>query len=177
MVITPAIIGWHSGTNFVQARLDIYAPTGSYREGSLANIGMNYWTFTPSVSYTRIEPSLGMNFSVSVGIDFNTTNNADGYHSGTMFHGSATALKTIGSTGASLGLLFSMMEQISNDTGGLADVLGGLRGQAFAVGPVGTYEFDLGGTHVNSSLRWAPEFEVRNRLAGNAIFLTFSARF
>jgi hypothetical protein len=177
MIITPAILGWHSGGHFFQARVDIFAPTGPYKVGSLANIGMNYWTFTPTVAYTYLDPHLGIDVSGSLGIDFNTPNESTNYQSGTLLHLDTSVTKSIGTTGLSLGLLGSMLYQIGDDSGGLAARLGGFRGQAFAVGPVASYAFKLGRMETNSSLRWAPEFAVEKRLSGHAVYLSFSGRF
>lgn len=177
MAITPAILGWHSGHNFVQARLDIFAPTAGYNRGSLANIGMGYWTFTPTVAYTYLDPVLGIDASASLGIDFNTTNSKTEYRSGALLHLDTAFTKKIGTTGLSLGVLASMLEQIQDDSGRLARLLNGFRGQAFAVGPIIGYDFKLGRMDVSSSLRWAPEFATRNRPTGNAVYLTFAGRF
>jgi hypothetical protein len=177
MAISPAILGWHSGGNFAQARLDIFAPTGSYKLGSLANIGMNYWTFTPTVAYTHLDLALGLDISASLGIDFNTRNESTDYQSGTLLHFDTAVTKTVGSTGLGLGVLGSILYQISDDSGALADRLDGFRGRSFSVGPVAQYAFKLGGTEINSALRWAPEFAVQNRLSGNAVYANFSGRF
>lgn len=177
MIITPAIVGWHAGGDFLQTRLDIFAPTAGYNLGSLANIGMGYWTFTPTVAYTHIVPEIGLDISANLGIDFNTRNEKTGYQSGTLLHFDTAVTKSIGTTGVGLGLLGSILYQISDDTGVLASRLDGFQGRSFAVGPVVRYAFEVGKVAINSSLRWAPEFAVQNRISGNAVYLNFAGSF
>ncbi len=112
MVITPFILGWNAGPHFLQTRLDIFAPTGPYKFGSLANIGMNYWTFTPTLAYTYLNPALGLDVSANLGIDFNTTNEKTNYHSGAMLHFDSAVTKSIGTSGLGLGVLFAVLSQI-----------------------------------------------------------------
>ncbi|GBQ80686.1 hypothetical protein AA13595_0410 [Gluconacetobacter johannae DSM 13595] len=177
MIVTPVILGWHSRGHFLQGRADIFAPTGPYNRGSLANIGTNYWTFTPTVAYSWIQRKIGLDISANVGIDIKTTSDKTNYRSGALLHLDTAATKTIGTAGPGLGLAGSILYQITDDTGVLAIRLGGFQGRSFAVGPVGRYRFKLGGIAINSSLHWLPEFAVRKRHSGNAVYLSFAGRF
>lgn len=174
MVITPAALGYRSGANFFQARLDIFAPTGNYSTSSIANVGMNYWSFVPNISYTR----LGRNYDISInaGIDLNTRNPATGYTSGAMFHLDASAIHDV-APGFGIGILASMMSQVQDDRGEIAARLNGFRGRSFAVGPIARYNFQLGSAHLQTMLSWAPEFGVENRPTGNAFQFRVSGRF
>jgi hypothetical protein len=174
MVITPVALGYRSGADFFQARLDIFAPTGNYSTSSIANVGMNYWTFVPNISYTR----LGRNYDLSInaGIDFNLRNPKTHYTSGAMFHLDASAIHDV-APGFGIGILASMMTQIQDDRGVIAARLDGFRGQSFAVGPIARYNFQLGGAHLQTVLSWAPEFGVENRPRGNAFQFRVSGRF
>lgn len=174
MVITPFMLGWHSGQNFAQFRLDVFAPTGEYDANSISNVGMNYWTFTPTLAYTR----LGANYdlSISAGIDINTRNAKTDYTSGAMLHIDASAVYDI-APGFGVGVIGAMMYQIADDSGGLAARLNGFRGRSYAIGPIVRYNFQIGGAHFNAMLSWAPEFGVRNRPTGDAIQFRISGRF
>ncbi|MBS7811846.1 SphA family protein [Roseococcus pinisoli] len=174
MVITPVALGYRSGQNFFQARLDIFAPTGNYSTSSIANVGMNYWSFVPTIAYTR----LGRNYDLSIGagIDLNTRNPKTRYTSGAMFHLDATAIYDV-APGFGLGILASMMSQVADDRGGIAARLNGFRGQSFAVGPIARYNFQLGSAHLQTMFSWAPEFGVENRPTGNAFQFRVSGRF
>jgi hypothetical protein len=61
MTIYPFMLGW---TNILSdlkldARLGIYAPTGDYEVGQLANVGKNYWTFEPGIMASWLSSAIG----------------------------------------------------------------------------------------------------------------------
>ena len=174
IAITPFLLGYHNGSHFAQARLDIFAPTGEYDADDIAVVGLNYWTFTPTLAYSYIRPGLDVSFSG--GVDFNTRNTKTDYTSGTVLHLDASTTLDVGH-GVGVGVIASMLHQISDDRGGLANRLGGFHGRSYAIGPVARYAFQLGGAHINANLSWAPEFGVRNRPEGGAVYLRLAGVF
>ena len=74
-------------------------------------------------------------------------------------------------------LIVAAMVQVEDDRGPLARRLGGFRGQAFAVGPIARYTFQAGQTRLSAALSWAPEFGVRNRTEGHALYLRLVGAF
>jgi hypothetical protein len=62
-------------------------------------------------------------------------------------------------------------EQITGDSGSGA-TLGDFRGRVTALGPNVNYSFQLHKIPVATSLRWYHEFNTKNRLEGDSIFLT-----
>ncbi len=174
IMITPAV-GWNSGPHLLAANVSIYVPTGRYRVGDLANIGLNYWTFTPSVAYAYVNPKEHVDFSIVGGVDINTINKDTDYRSGAMAHLDATMLGTF-DNGFGIGAFGSVLYQIADDKGELADRLDGFRGRSFAIGPM--IKYSGSGTHgVTINLNWAPEFGVKNRLKGDAFYLNATGRF
>ena len=90
----PFMLGW-TGLNKdlkCDVRLGIYAPTGDYDKGKLANLGKNYWTFEPMVSLSYISSKIGLELSAFAGMDFNTENNKTDYRTGTQFHSTSRLL-------------------------------------------------------------------------------------
>ncbi len=175
ILIIPTI-GYHNGPHFFAANIGIYAPTGHYDHKNLANIGLNVWTFTPSLAYTYINPELGIDFSMVGGIDINTTNPKTKYRSGALAHVDATLLKTF-SNGIGVGIFGSILYQLADDRGELADKLDGFRGRSFAIGPMIKYSVPNDKHQLSAAINWAPEFGVENRLKGNAVYLNISGRF
>ncbi len=170
------MLGWRSGHHFVSGSVRIFAPTGPYRKGALANIGMNYWTFSPTVAYTYLDAEEGLDISGTLGLDLNTWNNTTNYRSGAMAHLDVSAIKNVaGQFG--IGLFGSVLYQVADDQGTLADRLDGFRGRSFAIGPIARYSTKIGGASVSMSANWAPEFGVKNRLEGNAFYLNLTAKF
>jgi uncharacterized membrane protein len=54
---------------------------------------MNYWTFTPTLSYTYFDMKRGLDLSVVAGIDFNTRNPDTDYTSGALAHVDASLMQ------------------------------------------------------------------------------------
>ena len=68
------MLGW---TNLVpdlklDFRLGVFAPTGEYEVGQLANVGKNYWTFEPGIMASWLSSKIGTEVSLYTGVDFNT---------------------------------------------------------------------------------------------------------
>ncbi|MCX5517452.1 transporter [Kaistia defluvii] len=176
-IMVAPTIGWNEGANFISAALRIYAPTGGWEKNALANIGLNYWTFSPTLSYTHLVPQQGIDFTVVAGLDINTENTTTDYTSGLLAHVDAVLSKKF-ENNVGIGIFASALLQLTKDQGGpLVDRLDGFEGRSFAIGPVLTY---TGGTKekpVNFSVNWAPEFGVKNRLEGNAVYLNIAGSF
>ena len=49
MTLIPVMLAWKAESWQYNALLPVYAPTGQYQVGRLANPGLNYWTFDPTL--------------------------------------------------------------------------------------------------------------------------------
>ncbi len=48
LILSPLMLNYQFSDDFnANGRVNVYAPTGSYEVGRLANLGKNYWTFEP----------------------------------------------------------------------------------------------------------------------------------
>jgi hypothetical protein len=82
----PIIASYHvSELEHWSFALYIYAPTADYEVGSLANPGLNNWTFTPSVGYTKLFSGGTLEFSALAGLQLYTENKATNYQNGELF--------------------------------------------------------------------------------------------
>jgi hypothetical protein len=180
MSFTPVLLGWHNEAldTFFNVGLTVFAPTGFWAKDNIAIIGLNYWTFTPAIGFTRIWAEEGIDFSMKAGIDLNTTNKATDYYSGAMAHFDASLTKNLTENFA-LGVFGGVLWQVEDDRGGngLADRLDGFRGRQLTVGPLLKYKAKFDRTEIDFTLSWAPEFYTKNRLEGNAVFLNASGKF
>jgi hypothetical protein len=86
ITLIPFWLAWNKGDFKWDARLAIYAPTGDFTKGQLANVGLNYWTFEPVVSFSYLSSKIGLEVSAFAGLDFNTENDATDYQSGDVLH-------------------------------------------------------------------------------------------
>lgn len=87
LVFMPLMLNYNVNPSFnINFRVAFYAPTGSYQVGHLANTGKNYWTTEPTVALMYFGAKNGREASLFTGFDFNSTNQATDYKSGTQFH-------------------------------------------------------------------------------------------
>jgi hypothetical protein len=128
------------------------------------------------VAYTKLLPSQEIELSANYGVEFYTANNDTHYHNAPVSVLDLLALKRFES-GWGVGVIGGWIQQLGDDTGGLAQLTGGANGHSVGVGPVVTWSGKLSNTPVSASLRWVNEFEVRNRPKGNAVELSVSATF
>jgi hypothetical protein len=174
---TPVVAGYHlTKLDHVALSVQIYAPTGAYNPDRLANAGQNTWTFTPTIAYTHIFPAQNIEFSLNYGLEFYTPNGATQYHNAPVSVLDVLALKRFpGGWGA--GIIGGYIQQVGNDTGGIAQLTGGAQGHAVGIGPMVTWDGKIDKTPVGATLRWVNEFNVSNRPKGNAVQLTVNATF
>ncbi len=175
----PLLLGWHNDAlnTFVSFGLTVTAPTGVWEEGRIAFIGLNYWTFSPSIGFTRLIPEHGLDLSAYLGVDINTRNPDTDYYSGAMAHLDLSVTKSV-TENLSFGAIAGFLYQVEDDDSAFADARNGFKGRAIAVGPLVQYKatFDED-SEVYFKLSWAHEIEVENRLKGDGVFLEVSGKF
>jgi hypothetical protein len=169
LTIYPFILGWTNGTDFkYDARLGIYAPSGAYEKGALANLGKNFWTFEPTLSFSWLSSKIGTEVTLFAGMDFNTENTATDYQTGVEFHLDGTVAQHLPLLGGFIGVGANgfYYQQITGDSGSGA-VLGDFEGLTTGVGPVLSYVHKIGKNSLAAELKWLPELDVQNRMKGN----------
>jgi hypothetical protein len=162
-------------TNF---RLAVYAPTGDYEVGRLANLGKNFWTVEPTAAVMYFGQKNGIEASLFFGMDFNTENSDTDYKSGIQAHLDGTLAQHFPLWGglAGAGATGFWYQQISDDSGEGAN-LGGFKARAHGLGPVLSYVTKIAGQDLIGELKWLHEFDNRNRLEGDTIFFKVLTKF
>jgi hypothetical protein len=173
IALYPFLLGWTAlnGELKYDVRLYIYAPTGNYDKGKLANLGKNYWTFEPNVSVSYISSKIGLELSVFAGMDFNTENHKTDYRTGTQFHIDCTVAEHLPLFGGIIGVGANVFyyQQITGDSGSGA-TLGDFKGRTVGVGPVLSYSTKIWKKDLVAEVKWLPEIEVKNRPKGDIIW-------
>ncbi|TAL03387.1 MAG: transporter [Verrucomicrobia bacterium] len=173
ITLYPFMLGWTNGPDLkYDVRLGIYAPSGDYTAGKLANTGRNYWTFEPAVSVSWLSTKIGTEVTVFAGVDFNTKNTATDYESGTSFHLEGTIAQhlPLGKLGIiGVGANGFLYQQISADSGSGA-TLGDFEGRTAGVGPVISFITKVGGHDLAAEVKWLPELNVEKRLKGDTVW-------
>jgi hypothetical protein len=163
-----AQIGWHDGKLHYTLASLVNVPIGQY----LANVAFNRWGADLTFAASYIDPATGLDISAAVGITVNGENEDTDYRTGNEFHGEWAITKAF-SPAFSAGVLGYYYDQFTPDSGTGA-VLGGFEGQVSAVGLTAAYNFAVAERPVSLRVKAFREFDARNRLEGNSVFLTLS---
>ncbi|MFL5394622.1 MAG: transporter [Myxococcales bacterium] len=178
VLLYPFLLGWTRGDLQYDVRLGIYAPTGKYEVGSLANLGKNYWTFEPGLAVSWLSANTGLEASGFVAVDVNTRNDATDYQSGSQFHLDATLAKHFALLGGRLGAGASAFyyQQIGSDSGSGA-TLGAFKASSIGVGPAASYATKVDWLDLAVELKWLPEIHSDNRVEGDLFWIKVRAVF
>jgi hypothetical protein len=176
--ILPLMLGWTNGDLKFGGQFGVYAPTGDFQEGALANIGKNYWTFEPGLNVSWLSSKIGLELSAFAGLDLNTKNNKTDYQSGDVFHLDATVAEHVplGKGFVGVGANAFCYQQITGDSGSGA-TLGSFEGRTVGIGPVVSYATKIGKTDVIAELKWLPELSVEKRLNGDTVWFKLALVF
>jgi hypothetical protein len=159
MQFMPIILQWNAPPNlFVNASLQIQAPTGHYDQNNSFNAGTNHWTIAPTVGVTYISDS-GFEVSSRIQLSFNTENPDTDYQSGVEYLQEFAVGQHFGPW--TLGVGGYAYQQLTDDSGSGASEAN--RGRVFALGPAISF-FEPGKPVV--SLHAYKEFGAENRAEG-----------
>jgi len=177
----PFMLGWVGlgGDLKSDVRLGIYAPTGDYDKGALANVGKNYWTFEPAVSLSYISSKIGLELTTFAGMDFNTENHATDYQTGTQFHLDVTVAEHLPLLGGVIGIGANgfYYQQVTGDSSPFDAYLGDFKGRTVGIGPVLSYITKVFGKNLAAEVKWLPELDVKNRLEGDYFWFKLGMAF
>jgi len=179
ITLIPAMMSWKLNDCWkANALLSVYAPTGSYEKGRLANTGLNHWTFDPTIGAAYSNAQTGFNFTAFSGVAFSTENNTTNYQNGTAIHldASVQQLLPLGSGFLGLGVEGFYFQQVTGDSGSGAK-LGDFKGMTSGLGPVITYLLPGENTNFIAEFRWLKELDVNNRLKGDYFWLKLIYQF
>jgi hypothetical protein len=179
MLLYPFMLGWTNASDFkYDVRLGIYAPTGPYDVGRIANTGRNYWTFEPGASVSWLSSKIGTEVSLFAAFDVSTRNDATDYHSGAVFHLDGTVAQHLPLLGGFVGAGANgfYYQQISGDSGSGA-TLGSFESRTVGVGPVVSYARKLGKADLAAEVKWLPELNTQNHLKGDYVWVKVGVAF
>jgi len=179
IVLMPLMLNYNVSSNLnVNFRTGIYAPTGDYEVGRLANTGKNFWTLEPTLGLMYFGVNNGREASIFVGADFNTENPDTLYQSGTQFHVDGTLAQHFPLFGglAGVGVNGFWYDQITGDSGSGA-TFGDFEARTTGVGPVLSYAFKLGKVDMIAEAKWLHELATTKRLEGDIVWFKLVAKF
>jgi hypothetical protein len=167
-----ALIGWHEGNWHWNIGTLLNIPIGPWSKQKDTNIAFNHWGLDTTGAVTWLDPKIGLELSSAAGFTFNWENPDTDYETGTEFHIEWALVQHFSKTFA-LGVTGYHYQQVTGDSG-VGARLGEFKGRASALGAVLTYSFALGRIPVSTQWTYFHEFDVENRLEGDAGLLTIS---
>jgi hypothetical protein len=167
-----AVIGWHEGDWHWNIGTILNVPIGPFSKDSDTNLSFHHWGLDTTAAVTWLDPKIGWEFSSAAGFTFNWENPDTDYTTGTEFHAEWALVRHFSKT-FTLGVAGYHYEQITGDSGAGA-TLGDFEGRVTGLGPVMTYSFALGKIPVSTQWTYFHEFDVQNRVEGDAGLLTIS---
>jgi len=179
IVLMPLMLNYKFTPDFsINFRVGIYAPTGSYEVGRLANTGKNFWTIEPTLGFMYFGQKNGFEASLFTGYDFNTENQDTNYQSGDQFHVDGTLAQHLPLGGGLIGVGVNgyWYEQVTGDSGDGA-TFGAFKGRTAGLGPVISYVHKIGKVDFLAELKWLHEVETKKRLEGDYIWLKVIFKF
>lgn len=179
IVFQPLMLNYAVNEDFnINTRLSIYAPTGDYEKGRLANPGKNYWTFEPKIGFMYFGQQNGREASIFTGLDFNTENDDTDYHTGMQWTVDGTLAQHFPLAGGLMGAGLSgyWYEQIEGDSGSGA-TLGDFKGRTAGAGAALSFVKKTDHFDFMAELKWLHEIETRNRLKGDYLWLKVALKF
>jgi hypothetical protein len=180
ITLMPFWLNWTCGDFKWAVLLDVYAPTGAYNTGQLANVGLNYWTFEPVAQFSWISKKIGLEISANAGFDFNTDNDATDYQSGDVFHLDTTIAEHLPFFGCGIigvGANAFYWKQFTADSGSGAK-LGSFETLMTGVGPVLSYiSPPICGHTLVAEVKWLPQTDTHYTLSGNYVWFKVGLAF
>lgn len=160
------VLGWHLSEKLHSVlALDIYAPTGAYKKGDVANIGRNHWALQPVLGFSYIQPH-GFNADLKTMWTYNFKNDDTDYKDGKELIVDYSAGWGVGG-GWTLGVGGYYYQQLTNDSQNGATIDNN-KGRAVAFGPSVRYDSGKGWF---ITAKYQDEMAVRNRADGAAFWV------
>jgi hypothetical protein len=175
LILAPIMLSWQWRQFRLMSAMLLYAPTGSYDRHQIIDMGLNRWALETDVGLTWMNEDGGRQASVFTGYTINRKNGATDYRSGDELHFDFAAAQHLPRAFV-LGVAGYALQQTTADSGSGA-IFGSYRGRVLALGPLAGKTIALWKQPITFTVKYEFEFAAQNRLSGNALWLTASARF
>jgi len=173
-VIMTGMLGWHDGLIHTMGMFNVYAPTGDYDKTRAVNPGRNHWAYEPMLGVTFLNPDTGLELSGAAGVTFNQKNSDTDYKSGNEFHLDLAGIQHF-SDRFHAGLTGYLYHQLTGDSG--SGATSDFKGRVYALGPLVGGAVPIGKQNLYLKARYYKEFDAKNRLEGDALYLSASIKF
>lgn len=166
VTIVPVVVKWTPSPNlFVNARLELQLPTGSYDGDRIINTGVNHWTASPALAFTWIGGS-GIEVSSNIQLNVHGKNSHTRYRSGVEYQHEFAVGQHAGPW--TFGVGGYLYRQLSDDQVDGQTFKDGNRGRVVALGPVIRF-MEPGSKWPAVSAHLYKETGARNRTQGTQL--------
>jgi hypothetical protein len=120
LVLVPVALNWTFGDLQINPQLAVYAPTGDYQKGQLANPGKNHWMFDTLLGVSYLSHKTGTEFTLFAGYGISTENPDTHYRNGDIFHLETTLSQYLPlnkQTLIGVGANAFLLQQVTGDSG------------------------------------------------------------
>lgn len=167
--------------NYITAGVTLFSDFGSYDADTVINLGRNYWSVDPVVSYTYLNTQNGREFSVTAGVMFSEENEATNYKTGAELHIDYMLAQHF-PNGMGVGLTGYFYEQLSDDKG---DVIAniplatkGFKSSGYGLGPAFLWSIKREEANpVTIIAKWVHDIESTNRLDSDTVIVSAVFKF
>ena len=176
--LMPIMASWTNGDFTVGGMFNVWAPSGDYTAGALANQGLGYWTFEPMLAFSWLSKKIGTEVTLFTAVDFNTENTDANYQSGDIFHVDGTVAQHLPLFGgiAGAGVSAFYLKQITGDSGSGA-TLGGFMAKSYGIGPTLSYVHPVGKHTLVVDASWLPQTYSDNTTKGDYFWAKLTLAF
>jgi hypothetical protein len=175
-IITPIVLGWHSGYFNWNTGVSVYIPTGVYHLHELSP-GKNVVGVMPQFAITYFNPKSGLDVSATIVYVTMGENDATHYQSGDMLHIDwAAGLRFGAGLQWEAGVVGNVVQQVGADSGAGA-LLGPNKAQSLGIGPGISYSTKIGNQPLSFAAKWEHDIDAHNTFEGDVVTVNLSTSF
>lgn len=191
--IITGLVGWHDGNLHYSAGVSFFLPWGKYNSSTVnvgpppeidnfLNFGKNRLTIMPVISATYLDPSVGLEFSGALGLEFPLENKATNWKTAPILNFEGAILQHL-PNGLALGVAGYASSQIGEDSGSGADAFRStigaksLKARVFGIGPILNYSTKFDETPVNFKVKYTHEFAAKRRFESDIFQVSANVSF
>jgi len=180
LALIPVGLNWTFGELQLNFQSIVFAPTGDFEVGRLANPGKNHWMFDQTIGASFMSQKTGTEVTGFFGYAVSTENPDTNYRNGDIIHleGTVEQFLPLGSKTTLLGIGANAFyyQQVTGDSGSGAR-LGDFESRTAGVGPGVTLIKIIGKSALTLQVKWLPELDTKNRLNGDWVWVSAAYKF
>lgn len=174
-VVSPFIVGWHSGYLHWNVSASVWLPVGNYDKNRIANTGKHIWALSPQFGATYFDLKSGWELSAAAIYVVSFSNPDTNYRSGDIVHFDFAVGKML-SRQFKIGVVGYFAQQVTADSGAGA-IFGDRMLRVAGIGPAASFRFVVNNATVSLVAEYYREFAAQNTTQGDSGSLSVRVKF